>query len=91
VTATVECVRCGRTAAGLGGAPLPGPLGEEIRRSVCAGCWEEWQRVEVMVINELRLNFMDPASQDLLAAEMRQFLGLGGAPGAGGERSPTSE
>jgi Fe-S cluster biosynthesis and repair protein YggX len=30
--------------------------------------------MEVMVINELRLNFMDPASQEILNQHMRDFL-----------------
>ena len=32
--------------------------------------------MEVMVINELRLNFMDPAAQDVLHRRMREFLGF---------------
>ena len=32
--------------------------------------------MEVMVINELQLNFMDPRSQDILAGQMREFLCL---------------
>jgi Fe-S cluster biosynthesis and repair protein YggX len=31
-----------------------------------------------MVINELRLNFMDPRSQEVLTQHMREFLGLTG-------------
>jgi Fe-S cluster biosynthesis and repair protein YggX len=30
-----------------------------------------------MVINELRLNFMDPAAQETLTAHLREFLALG--------------
>jgi Fe-S cluster biosynthesis and repair protein YggX len=29
-----------------------------------------------MVINELRLNFMDPKAPDILHLHMREFLGL---------------
>ncbi|MBP1644082.1 MAG: Fe(2+)-trafficking protein [Acidobacteria bacterium] len=87
--ATVSCARCGRgEAPALARAPMPGPLGAEIRARVCSDCWEEWRRVEVMAINELRLNFMDPSAQDILAAEIRRFLGLDGAPGAEPEKSP---
>ena len=39
-----------------------------------------------MVINELRLNFMDPKSQEVLHQQMRVFLGLDPASGAA---SPT--
>jgi Fe-S cluster biosynthesis and repair protein YggX len=53
---------------------MPGALGAEIQEKICADCWAEWQKMEVMVINELRLNFMDPASQITLNQHMRQFL-----------------
>lgn len=73
--ATVHCARCGRTEApALARPPLRGPVGEEIRARVCADCWAEWQNAEVMVINELRLNFMDPGSQQILDKHMREFL-----------------
>jgi len=79
------CARCGAAEPALERPPFGGALGEEIRSRVCATCWLEWQRAEVMVINELRLNFMEPSSQEILTAEMRQFLGL-----AGGDRAPES-
>lgn len=83
--ATVACARCGRPEApALARPPLPGKLGAEIHQRVCADCWAEWQKVEVMVINELRLNFMDPASQETLNRHMREFL----FPGATEESGP---
>ena len=39
-------------------------------------CWAEWLEAEVIVINELRLDFMDPRSQEILGQHMREFLGL---------------
>jgi Fe-S cluster biosynthesis and repair protein YggX len=83
--ATVECARCGRSEApALSRQPLPGKLGAEIQQRVCADCWGEWQKMEVMVINELRLNFMDPAAQETLNRQMREFL----FPGAAEESRP---
>lgn len=76
---TVDCVRCGQTAAPHHDIPFSGAIGDEIRNSTCAPCWEEWLKMEVMVINELRLNFMDPESQKILTQQMRQFLQLGDA------------
>lgn len=73
---TVACVRCARQAAAIGGSAYPGALGAEIQTKVCADCWAEWQRAEVMVINELRLNFMDPTAQEVLERQMREFLGI---------------
>lgn len=80
---TVQCSRCGRQAVSLARPPLPGAVGAEVQQHVCAECWGEWQKAEVMVINELRLNFMDPAAQDTLTQQMREFLHLPGTPEAG--------
>ncbi len=69
------CARCGRAdAPSLARAPLPGKLGQEVLQRVCLDCWGAWQKMEVMVINELRLNFMDPAAQETLTRQMREFL-----------------
>ncbi|HVT57669.1 MAG TPA: oxidative damage protection protein [Thermoanaerobaculia bacterium] len=82
MAATVACVRCGKSAApALTRPPLPGALGREIQAQNCADCWAEWTRTEVMVINELRLNFMDPAAQEILTQQMRAFLNPALRPG----------
>ena len=78
---TVTCTRCRRTAAAAQGVTWGGQLGEEIRSRVCDECWQEWQKAEVMVINELRLDFMDPESQPTLIRHLREFLALGEAAG----------
>ena len=76
MTDTVVCRRCGEERDALASPPLPGPLGQKVQSSVCAACWAEWEKAEVMVINELRLNFMDPASQATLKRHMKEFLFL---------------
>jgi len=69
------CTRCGRTdAPALARRPMPGALGVEIQEKACADCWAELQKMEVMVINELRLNFMDPGAQETLDRQIREFL-----------------
>lgn len=72
--AQVDCVRCRRTREAIAGPTYPGALGEEIQAKICAACWADWQAAEVMVINELRLNFMDPASGPILERHLREFL-----------------
>jgi Fe-S cluster biosynthesis and repair protein YggX len=91
--ATVHCARCGRPdAPALPRRPLPGAAGLEIQQRICADCWTEWQKVEVMVINELKLNFMDPSSQPTLNRHMREFLfpGDAGDAGAAGDTAKTA-
>ena len=75
----LQCARCDRSAPSLDRPPYPGAAGEEILSRICTDCWSEWESAEVMVINELRLNFMDPGAQDILTAQMRDFLCLGSA------------
>jgi Fe-S cluster biosynthesis and repair protein YggX len=77
---TLDCARCGRTAPALPKAPLPGEAGREVQERICGDCWDEWSKMEVMVINELRLNFMDPKAQDILTGEMKKFLFLAETP-----------
>lgn len=78
---TVKCTRCGQEAPGVDAVPYPGEIGRQIRENVCASCWAEWERMEVMVINELRLNFMEPKSMEILHQHMRDFFFLPGATG----------
>lgn len=74
---TVPCVRCRRDdAPALTRRVYPGPTGDEIQQRVCADCWAEWERMEVIVINEMRLDFMAPESQEILRSQMREFLCL---------------
>ncbi len=78
-TMSNPCARCGRSdAPAMARRPMPGAAGTEIQETICADCWAEWQKMEVMIINELRLNFMDPASQETLSKHMREFLFEGG-------------
>ena len=78
---TITCSRCAQQKPQLPKPPVPGAVGREVQEHVCADCWAEWQNMEVMVINELRLNFMDPNAQATLDEHMRKFFFLGGGQG----------
>ena len=73
------CVRCNNPHTAPQGVTWGGALGDEIRAKVCDSCWKEWEKAEVMVINELRLNFMDPEAQSTLIRHLREYLMLGDA------------
>ena len=92
MSGTVSCSRCLRDAAAIDGGSFYTPeLEKEVRARVCVDCWNEWQRAEVMVINELKLNFMDPRALPALIAQMREFFALDRDPAeasaAGGKLS----
>jgi Fe-S cluster biosynthesis and repair protein YggX len=91
MTDTVTCSRCLRTAPSIGGGAFyTAELEREVRDRVCADCWSEWQRAEVMVINELKLNFMDPQALPALVAQMREFFALDGEARTPAPSAPAS-
>lgn len=77
---TIICSRCRQQRSAAEEVPYAGELGAQIQQHVCESCWSEWQQAEVIVINELRLDFMDPKANDILVQHMREFLGLDGKP-----------
>jgi Fe-S cluster biosynthesis and repair protein YggX len=76
--ATITCVRCGRTdePAPARRVPFPAAVKEQVVASICASCWKEWEGMEVKVINEYRLNFMEPEHRAMLQRACLDFLGL---------------
>ena len=72
----VTCIRCSQTRAGLDRPPYPDALGREIAGKVCAVCWEECKGMQVMVINENRLDLSDLRAQEILERSIRDFLGI---------------
>ncbi|HNC21672.1 oxidative damage protection protein, partial [Accumulibacter sp.] len=48
----VNCVKLGREAEGLDFPPVPGELGKRIYESVAKEAWQQWVRMQTMIINE---------------------------------------
>ena len=71
---TVQCVKFGREAEGLDFPPWPGELGQRIYESISKEAWTLWLQHQTMIINEYRLNAMDPKARELIATEMEKFL-----------------
>ena len=71
----LTCVRCHQTREGAGRV-LPGPLGEEIARSVCAVCWAEWLQQQIRVINHYSLRPSLKEDREKLYGITREFFGL---------------
>ncbi len=74
----VKCIKLGVEAEGLDRPPIPGELGKKIWESVSKEAWQQWIKHQTMLINENRLNLMDPAARKYLAEQMeRHFFGSG--------------
>ena len=75
---SVVCKRCGQEADGPPShrVPFAGQAREDVLGGTCAACWKEWEGMEVKVINEYRLNFLDPQHREMLQRACLDFLGL---------------
>jgi Fe-S cluster biosynthesis and repair protein YggX len=49
---------------------------ERLSTSICAACWQEWEGMEIKVINEYRLNFMEPEHREMLRRACADFFQL---------------
>lgn len=76
---TVYCVKLNKEAPSFERAPYPGPLGEKILHSISKEAWALWMAHQTLLINEKRLNLIDPQVRKFLEGELQKFLFEGGA------------
>lgn len=72
--ATVMCAKYNKELSQLPKAPFPGKDGINIFENVSAMAWEEWLNIQTMIINENRLNMMDPEARVFLSEQRNKFL-----------------
>lgn len=70
----VQCVKLQKEAEGLDRAPYPGELGQRILENVSKEAWQMWFQQQTMLINEYRLNPVDPKARTFLEQQMEQFF-----------------
>jgi Fe-S cluster biosynthesis and repair protein YggX len=70
----VMCVKIGRELPGLDRPPWKGELGKRIYDSVSKDAWKMWIEHSKMLMNEYRLNPLDPKSLDIMAENLEQFF-----------------
>lgn len=88
---TIHCAKLGIDAEGLDFAPWPGPLGQRIYEGVSKEAWTQWLAHQTMLINEYRLNPLDPKSRQFLSQEMEKFLFGGEAKTPEGYVAPDAQ
>ncbi len=79
MTRKVFCMKLQQEADGLERPPYPGALGQQIYEQISSQAWQTWLAHQTMLINENRLNLMDPQAREFLQKEMKKFLFEGGA------------
>lgn len=70
----IHCQKLNKEAAALDFAPYPGELGKRIHQHISKEAWQLWLNRQTMLINEYRLNMLDPNARSFLATEMEKFL-----------------
>ncbi len=73
-THTVMCVKFGKEMEGLDRAPWKGEIGQRVYENVSKEAWKLWIEHSKMVMNEYRLNPLDPQSQKIMEEQMEQFF-----------------
>lgn len=79
MTRMVHCIKLGREAEGLDRPPYPGALGQRIFENVSKAAWQDWIKLQTMLVNENRLSLADAAARKFLATEMEKHFFGGGA------------
>lgn len=77
MTRMVNCAKLGTEAEGLDSPPFPGPTGQKIFENISKQAWQEWVKMQTMLINENRLASFDPEAKKLLSSEREKFLFAG--------------
>jgi Fe-S cluster biosynthesis and repair protein YggX len=70
----VQCVKFGRQLPGLDRVPWKGEIGKRVYENVSKDAWKMWLEHSKMVMNEYRLNPLDPSSQKIMEEQMEQFF-----------------
>lgn len=75
---TVNCIKLGREAEGLDLPPMPGELGKKLWLNVSKEAWQQWIKLQTMIINENRLNLADARHRKYLQEQVeKHFFGEG--------------
>lgn len=63
-----------RSGPALARPPFRSPLGERIRRDICADCWRDWLRHQTLLINHYGLDPRRAEAREFLYAQVKAVL-----------------
>ena len=70
----VKCVKFGKEMPGLDNIPWKGELGKRVFENVSMEAWKLWIEYSKMIMNEYRLNPLDPRSHQIMEEQMEKFF-----------------
>ena len=71
---TIFCTKLKCQGESLSFPVIPGLLGERILKEISRKAWSQWLEYQTILINEYRLNLLEPEAKTFLMAEMKKFL-----------------
>lgn len=74
MTRMIFCQKLQKEAPGLTHQPYPGELGTRIYEHISEEAWQLWVNHQKMIINEYRLNLLEPTAKQKLREELEKFL-----------------
>ena len=72
----VFCQHFNKEADGLDFQLYPGELGKRIFDNISKEAFSEWQKKQTMLINEKKLNMMEPTDRKFLEEQATPFFSL---------------
>ncbi len=70
----VTCVKLGSELEGFDKPPIPGDLGKKIYDSVSLAAWKMFLEHFKMIMNEYRLNLMDPKTDEIFNQQIIEYF-----------------
>ncbi|NIH41313.1 MAG: oxidative damage protection protein [Buchnera aphidicola (Periphyllus aceris)] len=52
----------------------PGSLGKKIYKNISKKAWKKWIKKQTILINEKKLNMLNPVDQKIIKKNMKKFL-----------------
>jgi len=88
MTRTVFCAKLQKELPGLNRVPYPGPLGQRIFEEISMEAWQGWLKHQTLLINENRLNVLDPRARTFIEGEMQKYFFEEGSQTPAGYKPP---
>lgn len=88
MTRTVFCQNLQKEAEGLGFQLYPGEIGKRIFDNISKEAFSNWQKKQTMLINEKKMNMMNPDDRAFLESAMIGYLFEGKEPKIEGYTPP---
>lgn len=70
----IHCAKLNKEAEAMPRQMYPGSLGKKIFETISNEAWQIWLRQQTILINEYRLNPLDPSARKFLEEQMQQFF-----------------